>query len=303
MNLDNKLNGLPPIFYLNLDHRTDRKEHIENQFKKWGVTDFTRVSASRFSTSKIDEWSHKLDLMLLAPSDASIVMNEFTTLIEWYQSGISEVCMIIQDDLCLDLVEYWPFDWNTVMKNLPYNWDIVQFYYCHDHFLRMHLHPREWHSSSAACFIVNRFFVEKLMKVHLQLDGSFKLNNSLRDMNVPKESYSSDDFLIYQIGKSYTMPLLCLDPKLAILQDNKLINDKNDNEYDPIISSYHNKIFDIMCTSCIKKWWENSSSKYTAEDILSYGASVHEMMQVSLPTKRDGIFIGEQLEELKRGFS
>ena len=32
----NKLKGLPPIMYLNLDHRTDRKEHIEGQFQKWG---------------------------------------------------------------------------------------------------------------------------------------------------------------------------------------------------------------------------------------------------------------------------
>jgi len=283
MNLDNKLKGLPPIFYLNLDHRIDRKEHIEGQFKKWGVTDFTRVSASRFSTAKIDEWAHKLDLMLLAPSDASIVMNEFTTLIEWYESGISEICMIVQDDLCFDLVEYWPFDWNTVMSRLPYNWDIVQFYYCHDHVLKMHLHPREWHSSSAACFIVNRFFVEKLMKIHLKPDGTFKLNNSLRDMKVPRESYSSDDFLLYQIGKSYTLPLFCLDPKLAIAPDNRIENIENDEEYDPIISAYHNKIYDILATSCTKKWWENNSHKYSVDDILCYGGSVHEMMQVQLP--------------------
>ena len=283
MNLDNKLKGLPPIFYLNLDHRLDRKEHIESQFKKWGITDYTRVSASRFSTAKIDEWAHKLDLMLLAPSDASIVMNEFTTLIEWYESGISDICMIVQDDLCFDLVEYWPFDWETVMKSLPYNWDIVQFYYCHDHVLKMHLHPREWHSSSAACFIVNRFFVEKLIKVHLKSDGTFKLDNSLRDMKVPRESYSSDDFLLYQICKSYTLPLFCLDPKLAIAPDNKIENIENDEEYDPIISAYHNKIYDILATSCIKKWWENNSHKYTADDILSYGGSVHEMMQVQLP--------------------
>jgi hypothetical protein len=277
----NKLKGLPPIMYLNLDHRTDRKEHIENQFKKWDITDYTRWSASRFSTNKIDEWGHKLDLMLLAPSDASIVMNEFTLLIEWYQSGSSEHLLIVQDDLCFDLVEYWPFDWKTIMKSLPYNWDIVQFYHCHDYVLNMHLHPRQWHSSSAACFMVNRMFVEKLMKIHLQPDGSFKLDQSLRDFRVPKESYSSDDFLIYQVGKSYTLPLLTLDPKLAVAQDNKQKSDSE--EYDPVIAVYHNKIYDILATSCIKKWWENHSHKYSADDILSWGDSVHEMMKVQLP--------------------
>lgn len=277
----NKLKGLPPIVYMNLDHRTDRKEHIENQFKKWDITDYTRWSSSRFSTDKISEWGSKLDLMLLAPSDASIVMNEFTLMIEWYQSKSSEHLMIIQDDLCFDLVEYWPFDWNTIMNSLPYNWDIVQFYHCHDYYLNMHLHPRQWHSSSAACFIVNRMFVEKLINIHLQPDGSFKLDQSLRDLRVPRESYSSDDFLIYQVGKSYTLPIFTLDPKLAIAQDNK---QKTDSEsYDPIIAVYHNKIYDILATTCIKKWWENHSHKYTSEDILSWGGSVHEMMKVELP--------------------
>ena len=39
----NKLKGLPPIMYLNLDHRTDRKEHIEGQFKKVGLHDHQGV--------------------------------------------------------------------------------------------------------------------------------------------------------------------------------------------------------------------------------------------------------------------
>ena len=276
----NKLKGLPPIMYLNLDHRTDRKEHIEGQFKKWGITDFTRWSASRFSTDKIDQWGHKLDLMLLAPSDASIVMNEFTMMIEWYESGISETLMIIQDDLCFDLVEYWPFDWETVVKSLPYNWEIVQFYHCHDHHIKMHLNPRQWHSSSAAIFMINRSFVEKLMKIHLQPDGSFKLDQSLRDLQVPRESYSSDDFLIYQVGKSYSLPLLTLDPKLAVAQDNK---QQTGSDYDPIIAVYHNKIYDILATSCIKKWWEEKSYRYSAEDILSWGGAIHETMLIQLP--------------------
>lgn len=119
--------------------------------------------------------------------------------------------------------------------------------------------------------------------MHVQPDGSFKLDNSLRDLKVPRESYSSDDFLIYQVGKSYTLPLVCLDPKLAVAPDNRIENIEEDEEYDPIISAYHNKIYDILATSCIKKWWENNSQKYTADDILSYGGAVHEMMQVQLP--------------------
>jgi hypothetical protein len=283
MDLENKLNGIPPIFYLNLDHREDRKDHIEEQFRLKGITDYTRISASRFSTSKIEEWGHKLDLMLLAPSDASIVMNQFTTIIDWYNSGISEYCIIMQDDLSLDLVDYWMFDWKTLMKNLPYNWDCIQFYFCHDDEIRMHLHKRTYGSSSAACYMITRLYAEKLIKLHLQEDGSFKLKNDLRDVRVPKECYSSDDFLLYQVGVNYSIPLLCLNQRLAQSADNKLETDGDEDEYDPIISVYHNKIYDILSSTCIKKWWENQSNQYTLEDIFSYGKTIHEFMKITVP--------------------
>ena len=279
---DDKLKGLPPIFYLNMDHRTERKEHLESEFSKWGITDYTRVSANRFHTSKINEWGPKLDLMLLAPSDASIVMNEFWTFIDWYNSGISENMILIQDDLALDLIEYWPFDWNTLYKNLPYNWDIVQFYYCHNEFLHMHLSPQIGESSSAACILINRNFVEKLMQMHLQPDGSFKLANSLRDVSIPRECYSSDDWLIYQVGKSYTLPILCLNQRLATRPDNRQEASENEEMYDEVVAQYHNKLYDILATTVTRKWWESSSHKYSADDILSWGSPIHHEMKIVL---------------------
>ena len=280
---DDKLKGLPPIFYLNMDHRTERKEHLESEFSKWGIPDYTRVSANRFHTSKINEWGPKLDLMLLAPSDASIVMNEFWTFIDWYNSGISENMILIQDDLALDLIEYWPFDWNTLYKNLPYNWDIVQFYYCHNEFLHMHLSPQIGESSSAACILINRNFVEKLMQMHLQPDGSFKLANSLRDVSIPRECYSSDDWLIYQVGKSYTLPILCLNQRLATRPDNRQEASENEEMYDEVVAQYHNKLYDILATTVTRKWWESSSHKYSADDILSWGSPIHHEMKIVLP--------------------
>jgi hypothetical protein len=35
MDLENKLKGLPPIYYINLEHRTDRRGSMESQFNYW----------------------------------------------------------------------------------------------------------------------------------------------------------------------------------------------------------------------------------------------------------------------------
>jgi glycosyl transferase family 25 len=39
--------------YINLDHRTDRKEHIENQLKSVGITDFERFNAIKDNNGAI----------------------------------------------------------------------------------------------------------------------------------------------------------------------------------------------------------------------------------------------------------
>ena len=32
-----KLKGIPPIYYLNLDDQTERREYMEEQFKYWSI--------------------------------------------------------------------------------------------------------------------------------------------------------------------------------------------------------------------------------------------------------------------------
>ena len=40
-----KLKGLPHIYCINLDDKTDRWESMETQFKYWEIENYTRVSA------------------------------------------------------------------------------------------------------------------------------------------------------------------------------------------------------------------------------------------------------------------
>ena len=35
MDLDNKLKGMPHVYYFNLDNRTDRRQYMEKQFDRW----------------------------------------------------------------------------------------------------------------------------------------------------------------------------------------------------------------------------------------------------------------------------
>ena len=49
------------------------------------------------------------------------------------------------------------------------------------------------------------------------------------------------------------------------------------------VVTMYNKIYDILATTCIRKWWETQSNRFTADDILSWGSPVHNEMMLKLP--------------------
>ena len=40
-----KLKGLPHIYWINLDDKTDRADYMKEQFSYWEIEDHTRISA------------------------------------------------------------------------------------------------------------------------------------------------------------------------------------------------------------------------------------------------------------------
>jgi len=51
--LINSLTDIKHIFYINLEHRKDRKEHVESQLKSVGLTQFERFNAVKLSNGRV----------------------------------------------------------------------------------------------------------------------------------------------------------------------------------------------------------------------------------------------------------
>lgn len=126
-----KLVGLPPIYYFNLDNRIDRREHIEKQFSDYGITNYHRVNSSRYSVDNYEEWRSRVitDRLRTEVWFLATLVDRIHGIIDWYNSNESETCLIVEDDLCFDAVEYWNFDWKTLVDSLPCNWECVNSYH------------------------------------------------------------------------------------------------------------------------------------------------------------------------------
>ena len=258
LNLKNKLKGLPPIYYINLDHRTDRREYIETQFDYWGIKDYHRVSGTKFLPSNYDKWKKFIfeEEIVEGISLMSCALNHIKTIIDWYDCNISVSCVIMEDDLSLDNIKYWNLNWNCFENNLPENWECVQLYFCNKNFIPMFLHQKLKSSGSAACYMVNRSYAKKVKDL-MYRDGKYRL--TFMDGSFHKKHSRVDitgDSNLFNIGVSYSIPLFSLN-----------ISFNSDNE----INNYKMNPIDIESTNLINNWWKNEHHNFSLEDFFTYG--------------------------------
>ena len=131
MDLDNKLKGMPKVYYFNLDNRTDRRKYMERQLTKWDI-EHVRLSGTKYLGSKIDEWNHLIvdfDEYTLLPAIAANAISHLEFLKNWYTETDEPHLILMEDDYDLSVISRWHFDWNYLMERLPYDWDCLHMGY------------------------------------------------------------------------------------------------------------------------------------------------------------------------------
>lgn len=253
MTIHSKLETIPPIYYFNLDHRIDRREYVEKQFYNYGIENYYRVNSSRYSVDNYNEWKSIVDIDKRRTEVwfLATLIDRIHGIIDWYNSNTSETCLIVEDDFCLEPVKYWNFNWKTFINNLPCNWECVQLHIIGEKFIRMNLSKWTRNNHSTGCILINRSYAQKLINLHW-INNKFKLySNYGYNKNWPEYHYQSVDFVLYQIGVTYSIPLFTTN-------------------YNFISDGFRNGKINHMAKKCdvmVLDWWKNKSQNYTLDDI------------------------------------
>lgn len=251
--INTKLIGLPPIYYFNLNHRTDRREYLENEFLNHGITNYHRVDSSRYSVDNYDEWGSKVIFEKLNTKVwfLATLIDRMHGIIDWYNSNISETCLIVEDDISLESVKYWSFGWETFINNLPCNWECIQLHVIGEKFVRMNLSKWTRNNHSTGCVLINRSYAEKLIKLHC-IGDKFKLySNYGYNKRWPEYHYQSVDFVLYQIGVTYSIPIFVTN-------------------YSFLSDGLRNGQINHMAKTCdeiVLDWWKNKFENHIFNDI------------------------------------
>lgn len=195
-----KLEGLPSIYYINLDDQTDRREYMEGQFKYWGIENYTRISAhDGRGDNDLGEILKGKYPDLMTSGEVGCITSHLKAMKHWLENTDEDVLMVMEDDCDISTASHWGFKWRDLVRELPYHWDVIQLAVINPGEMHVKMHLRFVNDFSTACYMIRRSHAEKLVKAHCR--GNFyKL-----DQNVKPRAVADD--LIYNSGVTLSIPI------------------------------------------------------------------------------------------------
>ena len=262
--MSSKLDGIPNIYYLNLDSELDRRKYMEMQFEKWNINGVRRFSASNYSVEKYDSWKDILHFSEMISGKnhrlaAAITLSTFEMIRYWLETTDEKYLILMEDDYDLNLIEYWHFDWEYLMKKIPYDWDCIQLGYESWNHVRFFLHPKD-DTSGFGPILINRHFAQKLINLHF-INAKYSLIRKYGPQPVNKgyRIVSLDSFVCF-LGKTYQLPLITQNPHL-----------------DKVPKRHH-----FICRDLYYNWWQNKRDCFSLEEFFSYGKNNDSEMTIKV---------------------
>ena len=259
---ENKLNGLPPVHYISVDYCTERREKLHQKFSEVGVDRITPHIFYKYDDTQHEIISEYVDRLTIGSRGP--VTSHLKAIKEWYDNTTEEVAFFCEDDLSMDLVQYWNFTWDDFYNNLPDDWEIVQLAWLReeefDRF-KIGFRNRCWCDWSGCAYLIKREFAKKLIDTYYY-DGKFHLDVQGADIYL-REDWAKvpviETIIFSPLGKVYGAPLFTED---LSFMPSYLDPNTEEGKKQPVNSYHHQSYQDNL------DWWRNIGSTLTIEEFM-----------------------------------
>jgi GR25 family glycosyltransferase involved in LPS biosynthesis len=205
--IEEKLKGLGPLYYINLSDQVEKRKTLEHQCEQYGI-ETVRMDAidgrNQTSDQLVEKYLHFLPVTYhgkeMTTNELACTLSHLFTIRHWLTNSSSETAWIAEDDISFETVEKWPFRWSDIQNRLPYNFDVIQMAitFIPNHEINFQLHKRGADEHSATCYLINRWYAIKLMKL-FWVDNKFFLSKVY--------PFSRSEEVLYRSGLVYSIPL------------------------------------------------------------------------------------------------
>ena len=251
-----KLKGMGPIYYLNLDGQPERREYMEDQFKYWEIENYERISAYDGREDDLSDIIKGRYPHEMSSGEIGCTTSHLKALKHYLETSDSPYAVIMEDDCSLDLAKFWNFRWVDFYSEFPYDWDVVQIAIICTGDIHVRLHKRFVNDFSTACYVINRYHAEKLVRLHCRED-KYKLDQGVKPRPV------ADD-LIYNSGNTFAIPLLLYRTELG-----------------SSIHPEHVDVFHVKNHEAQANFWEQTGASIDIREYMDYNAYLGRVSEPS----------------------
>ena len=240
-----KLQGIPHIYWLNLDADVERREYMESQFRYWEIEKHTRIAGY---DGREDDVSPHLKGPIphdVTQNELGCCMTHLKAIKEFYTNTDDEYCIIAEDDVNLDIARYWNFTWQEFFAEVPYDWDCIQMTTITTGDIHVRLHLKFINDFSAAFYLISRHHAAKVLKHHMR-GNKWKLDNGVKPRAVSEDT-------ILETGKTYSIPLFLYNMG-----------------FPSSIHQEHLTIFHKGPHDALLNFWQNSGASVNIKEYMNY---------------------------------
>ena len=257
-----KLEGIGPIYCINLDGQPERWEYMENQFKYWEIENYERISAYDGREDDLSDIISGRYPEMMSSGEIGCTTSHLNAMKHFLDNSDAPYAVIMEDDCNLDMVKFWNFTWNDFYAHFPYDWDVVQLAIICTGDMHVRLHKRFVNDFSTACYVINRYHAEKLVRLHCRGGYTGKQKYKL-DQGVKPRPVADD--LIYNSGNTFAIPLLIYKIELG--------------------SSIHPEHIDMIHKGnhdALWNFWQQQSASINIADFMNYDPYLGRVTENSL---------------------
>ena len=258
-----KLKGLPPIYWLNLDSDTHRREYMEKQFEYWEIENHNRISGFDGRVDDVCE-----NLVGIAPNNMTTneigcCLSHLKAIKHFYENTDDDYCLIFEDDVYFEPVKSWNFTWKDFISKLPHDWDCVQLTSICTGNIHVILHYYFINDFSAAAYLITRHHAAKIIKNHIRGE-KYKLDNGVKPRAVSEDT-------VFGSGLTYSIPLLLYRIDLG-----------------SAIHPEHIDVFHKGSYEALYEFWKGKGCNMNIDDLMNYDPYLNRISSPTIPSPPPG---------------
>ena len=251
-----KLQGIGPIYYINLDDQPERKEWMEDQFAYWEIDNYTRISAYDGREDDLGSILKGTYPENMSSGEIGCVTSHLRALKHFVEETEDPYAIIMEDDCDIDVVRFWNFTWKDFYSKIPYDWDVVQLAIICTGDVHIRIHKRFVNEFSTACYMITRHHAKKMLKLHTR-GNKYKLDNGVRPRPV------ADD-LLYNSGNTYSIPFLLYRTELG------------SSIHPDHVDAFHKGNYQAQLN-----FWMNAGSQMSIDELMNYDPYLGRVVESS----------------------